>query len=180
MKRAAFTLVEVLAALSIIVVLVAFLTPVFRGARERALIQSSLSQLRQIHIAVTLYRNDWDAGGYSQMYSAGLPPYSYVYGTYMGLGPAAFRSPCGYKSTIEPNQSRLSVQYAPSPWSLYSDYLSTYQESALLANDPHCNPADVIYDSPFTKKRGLGVLLSGRLINQYKLGFPGDLRWWTP
>lgn len=180
MRKHAFTMIELIASISIVMVLVGILVPVFRSARERSLILSSLLRLKQMHVAVTIYRADWDAGNYENQYGAGLPSYAFVYGTYLHLGRQSFRSPCGYKPNIEGNVNELSYQYAPMPTDAYSKYLSLHREESILMNDPHCNPDSVVYGSPFTKKRGLGVLLSGRLINQYKTGSPGDLEWWTP
>jgi len=179
-RRSGITFVETMAVTLIIIVISAALIPVFRAVKERSLIQSSCMRLKQLHVAITLYRTDWDSGGYANQYAAGLPPYSYVYASHFGLGKGFFVSPCGYKPSIEGNLNHLSYQYAPSPYESFSKYLSEHLEESLVMNDPHCNPDDIAYNSPFLPKRGLGVVLSGRLINQYKRGSPGSLEWWTP
>ncbi len=58
--RAGFTLIELLAVVGIIAVLAALLFPVFSRVRESARRASCISNLRQIHHAVSLYIQDYD------------------------------------------------------------------------------------------------------------------------
>ena len=57
-NRHAFTLIELLVVISIIALLIAILLPALRSAREAAHMTASLSNLRQIGIAVNTYATD--------------------------------------------------------------------------------------------------------------------------
>lgn len=59
-KPRAFTLIELLVVIAIIAILAAILFPVFAQAKEAAKKTQSLSNLRQITLAWTLYVNDYD------------------------------------------------------------------------------------------------------------------------
>ncbi len=60
MKRHAFTLIELLVVIAIIAILAAILFPVFAKAREKSRTSSCSSNLKQLGLAVTQYRSDYD------------------------------------------------------------------------------------------------------------------------
>ena len=61
MRPRAFTLIELLVVIAIIAILAAILFPVFASARAKARQASSLSNLRQLGLAVSMYVQDYDA-----------------------------------------------------------------------------------------------------------------------
>lgn len=61
----AFTLLELLIVITIIVILVSFAFPAFRGVQERAKVTKDMNNLRQIGIATQLYMNDYDGALFS-------------------------------------------------------------------------------------------------------------------
>ena len=60
MKRKGFTLIELLVVIAIIAILAAILFPVFARAREKARQASCQSNLKQLAMAVIMYRGDYD------------------------------------------------------------------------------------------------------------------------
>jgi len=58
--RRGFTLVELLVVIAIIAILAAILFPVFARAREAARSASCRSNLKQIGLAINMYRQDYD------------------------------------------------------------------------------------------------------------------------
>src|SRR3972149_1546144 len=60
MKNKGFTLIELLVVIAIIAILAAILFPVFAKAREKARTASCQSNLKQIGLAVSMYKKDFD------------------------------------------------------------------------------------------------------------------------
>ena len=60
MKRRGFTLIELLVVIAIIAILAAILFPVFAQAREKARQTSCVSNIRQLGVALSIYRQDFD------------------------------------------------------------------------------------------------------------------------
>jgi prepilin-type N-terminal cleavage/methylation domain-containing protein len=58
--KQAFTLIELLVVVAILTILAAILFPVYRQARAASQKAVCVSHLRQVGLAATLYRDDWD------------------------------------------------------------------------------------------------------------------------
>jgi prepilin-type N-terminal cleavage/methylation domain-containing protein len=176
MKRG-YTLVEVMVVIAIIAVTTAIAYPAFSSARAAARVSSSADRLRQLHLAVEIYRNDWGAN--NDLDPESFPSHGYVYWSFLGLGKDFFRSPCGYKTGIEDNLMRLSYQYVPAPEPVFTAHLRRYGPDALLFRDPHCSGTVEAWNTPQMTKRVLAVTVGGQLINRMKRGSTLPLEWWV-
>ncbi|HWP30977.1 MAG TPA: type II secretion system protein [Fimbriimonadales bacterium] len=185
-----FTLIEVIVSVLIIIALAGLLMPVFQRVKRNFAIQDSLSRLKQLHLVLSIYRQDYGGEGYARydtpyaFYALGLPPWSYWWDPRkFGLDLEFWKSPCGADKTIFDTGIGGHfglITYAAglcySPEALrsndvyYRDYLATYRENAVAFLDMYCNPPGTVIGSPWTSKRGLAVLLSGQLVNRYKKG----------
>ena len=53
------------------------------------------------------------------------------------------------------------------------------QNKLLLIADDTCNPPEVLIQSPYVTKRGLGILLDGTLVDRRAQGDLHDPYWWS-
>ena len=84
--RRALGLVELLVVVAILGVLAAVLFPVFARSRERAKLTSCASRLRQLAVALNLYRVDHDGRGYIYtLRDDGMNHLRYPFNTYEGM-----------------------------------------------------------------------------------------------
>lgn len=207
-RKKGFTVLEALIALVVLSLLVAVLYPAMAAAKQRAIIGTAVQRLRQIHIGIEIYRNEWDGSdvftSYRSFYTLGLPvPEDPGYVQLPGVSPEVWRSPCASKpadwmicaTTGFPGLcgggivSYVAHRYEPSiidlPYadnanrSMYSDYLVTYRGNSVLVVDVHCNPPGTNMRAPFLKKRGLALLLNGSVVNKFAEGNAADLRWYS-
>lgn len=175
-RQRAITLVEVLVVIAILLVLAAIISPHLATAKRSAQIQTSLSRLRQVYLAIKLYQADHDGSvTYGRRAEMGLPSRRdvdlWIEGKSIPAYPRAmFLSACGQ----HPSDTTIGFTY----WfggSEQSDLnwaknVTLYEERMILVSDLQCtDPENDIYN-PYDRTRALGVLLSGQLINRVRTG----------
>ena len=96
-KRRAFTLIELLVVIAIIAILAAILFPVFAQARAKARQTACLSNMKQAGIAVTMYREDYDAH-YPRAY---------------GNDPTGVKDVIGWADAIQPYSKNIQFLHCP-------------------------------------------------------------------
>jgi prepilin-type N-terminal cleavage/methylation domain-containing protein len=113
----AFTLIEVLVVMAIIVGLAAILIPSLNSALERAKATKDMSNLRQLAMATQLYMNDnsgvlFSTSGswMSQLYNADPPPAAPKYLSSWGVFVSPFDRPASPR-TSSPNNANSAVSY---------------------------------------------------------------------
>src|ERR1700692_1426850 len=111
-KKSGFTLIELLVVIAIIAILAAILFPVFAQAREKARQSACLSNEKQIALAVSMYRQDWDSRGPF----AGWPP---------TVGGQYFYSQ-DWQFTIQPYLKNAQILRCPSDKASYDDRPVSY------------------------------------------------------
>lgn len=200
------TLAESLVVLVIIALLTAVITPVLLRAKRQAQTTSATSNLRNYHVALELYRSNWDAKevylSYMSFYDLGLPPYEGSEDRFLALlGPELanldkWMSPCGADQTIFDTAlpilnilGMISVCYGfYSPWTMtegsgnladYEFYIPEYRENIVVFADPYCNSPNTVMSNPLIPKRGLAITLSGQLVNRIKKGNAAKLRFYS-
>ncbi len=175
--RRGWTLVELLAVLAIVAVLCAILWPVAASAKQSAKVASSVSRLRQIHLAAVLYQQDWGARhDYGTAEDMGLPSLSQIGENRLGLSLEFWHSPC---SDTRPSDPRLDYTWAPDEVEEWVEFVSRLKEKALLSTDMTCNERDLPADSRWVRRRGLGVTFGGSLIRRFRDGDFRDPQWWS-
>jgi prepilin-type N-terminal cleavage/methylation domain-containing protein len=113
----AFTLIEVLVVIAIIIGLAAILIPSLNSALERAKATKDMSNLRQLAMATQLYMNDnsgvlFSTSGswMSQLYNADPPPAAPKYLSSWGVFVSPFDRPASPR-TSSPNSANSAVSY---------------------------------------------------------------------
>jgi type II secretory pathway pseudopilin PulG len=192
-NRRALTLIEVLVVLLITTIIAGIMIPVLSSAKGGAHIVDSQSRLRQLYVALELYRQQHDGGGSSYQYHAqGLAPNSYRWETGFGVEESFWRSPCGSDLTVFTSAGfgkRGEIFYAAPKYdpanistttnTIYKQYLEEYRDNAVVFLDHYCNPVGTRMNSPLIRKRGLAVLLSGQLKRVFRSGDASTLQFYS-
>lgn len=179
MKRA-FTLVEVVVCLAIVVIVAALTAPVFAKVKKNAQITASLSNLHQMHLALALYRLDSDGDGvYGTASQMGLPGMATVWKSKLGLPESVWHSPCGTDPALfSGSPDAFSYMYNPEDSESFSREAILHREEVVLVVDLNCGDPDRPFRARFLNHRGLGVRLGGQLVNRVKPGDPETSAWW--
>lgn len=169
-KKSGVSLIELVTVLAIIMVLAAILLPVFVRARESAQRSASLNNLKQIHLAMTVYRQDWE-GDAGSAEGLGLPPLS-PFSTAEAALPATeelWFSPCGrHKGGPSAHgRGRLHAVYDFFEW---RQAYAIGGESTPYILDFHCNDKSIVLESPFQLYRVHFITLMGSASNRMTYG----------
>ncbi|MBI1332439.1 MAG: hypothetical protein GC165_06135 [Armatimonadetes bacterium] len=173
------TLVEICMVSFILAFLAAMTFPIIASAKMSAKEAAATSNLRQLGLAIELYRQDNDA-----LPKPGLPDYTIV--DYFSA-PQVFgsqtaplwMSPCG----THPDTAFLVAKAKTNLMYLASTqedelFVRAYQEkgdSTAFLFDLNCNPADTsVVEGIYIKKKAIALRLDGSVEKKYKYGSPYD------
>ena len=176
-----FALIEVLIVVAILSILAALLFPVLSAARLEAKSTSSKAKLHNISLALMIYRSDW--GGTSDvgdLPDLGLPSTIQIARTAnnLGVGVGGWVSGCAYHPQSAP--PRHTMFYFPGEGGpRLVEASTTFQEDLLMVADDQCSSADINIQDVYRSKRGLGVLLSGTLVDRVAPGNLNDPAWYV-
>ncbi len=204
----ALTMVEALVILAIIAMLTALVYPVFGNLKRKMKVFTSMRQLRDIHVGVELYRNEY--GGvdvfhsYRSFYTLAipLPEETLPFNPHLpGIDHRSntWVSPCGNRNPLLANRDLtvfagfhgwfqyVALLYDPrmidSPYNdlrdLYGNYIPRYRSNIVLVVDTNCNPQGTKMAAPLTKKRGIALLLSGQVMDKFATGDATRLEWYS-
>jgi type II secretory pathway pseudopilin PulG len=173
-------MVEVLTVCGIIAIVAGITFPVVGIATRAAQISKTTSNLHQLHVAIKLYQLDWDGDGrYGDISEMGLPSIVQI----MKLGSLHVpeeveRSGCPVHPSRPPGAD--FIDYWPGGNGTdFSVMAQVFRENIIIFSDMNCTSADVPLDNVYQSRRGLGVLLSGQLLNKFKTGNAGRPGWWS-
>lgn len=171
---------EALISLIIIAGLVAILVPVFNRVKRSIQIRSSVEKMKQIYVAIEIYRNDY--GGVENYdhpksyYLLGLPTSNYWSSTLFGLPEEAWKSPCGKDETLwYSGWVNLNgwIDYASEYEPKYFTRLSCWHDSGPPNRDPNHYDADdswsanyLLYKDYLAKYRQNAVVLKDVFCNE--------------
>ncbi len=185
MKNRGMTILEAITGIAIIFILGSVLSPVFARSRREAQTTQSITELRQIHIGLSLYQQEWggDPGAVTPddlRYPSVRRTVKFVPDEPKGTQ-SLWRSPCGDDRDIFESGPTNLIGYKTYAYAWFEDlsgdpvadrpyyrYLETYQQNAMLAVDVFCNEPGTDFRNPFSTKRLLGISFSGQLWNRMR------------
>lgn len=186
MARRGFTLIEMLCVIAIIAVLAALLMPVLASAMRASKETVAISNVKQLHLAFSLYRSEYDGDvRYGKASEMGLPDMTRIYtGAPWRLLPGTeklWASPCGqHVDTTKAETAGTNLDYHASDIEdeTWASYAQRRQEEAVLVYDLNCSAPDAILHSPYMLKKVIGVRLNGSLVRRTTRELLIDLAAW--
>lgn len=168
--KLAFTLIELLSCIVLMAVLSSLIYPVLGQAKMSAKTAVAKTSLRNLYIATTIYRSDYEGIEFGDPASMGLPS-----SDSQGRNPALMdiltktvgsnqdsHSPCGrHPQPI----NYTSLAYMPNVVDDWRQWVKKLENMTILFADPNCNSRDIDINDQYAMKRSLGVALDGHIIS---------------
>ncbi len=178
--KTGITLIEVIVCVTIIMIVAAITYPVVVNAKDGALKTKSISNMRQVYLALEIYAQEHNGTPTGTMESMGLPPWPST--QYLGEGVKELYPP------RRPSVNWTFYAYNPMPTEIdrrepnWAQYTAEVGSSAVLICDPFFNPPrtdeyDMYWEDPYVRKFVMGITVSGTLVKKTRTGHM-DLRWW--
>lgn len=180
-KKRGFTLIEVLSVIGIVLALIALTMPVIANAKKGMYERACVSNLKQLHMAITIYRQEWDGDGvFGDAYEMGLPPF-----------PFSGRLPLMEFRCAEAGNDAFSTEgvHYYSFWSdpqldgnlpSWETYSQEYRGEAILIVDMNHNPKHLpLLHGDLLTRYGFGLSESGVLVKGKKRGDWFRRTWWN-
>ncbi len=172
-------MIEFLVSISIIVIIAAILTPTFLSAKRFANESSTKTRLHEFHLALMMYRQDWDETvSYGPVDQMGLPDAYNLLLTKLWLPQGMWKSPCG----DHPGRPILQINYDYFPGdggAHWTDHVGIYQDNMILMWDINCNDPSLDLYNSFESHLAIGVLLGGNIAVHRKPGRYDEASWWA-
>ena len=177
-RRSGITLTEVIVVVAIVAGLAALSTPAYVSAIRAGQEASSSARLRQFHQALTLYRQDNEAGAtYGPPAAMGLPLADSVFRDKLGFDVNFWQSPCG---DLGDPPLLMNYTYMPGNGGPHWDEpVVRYQDDMVLMFDENCNPKGTKRNYLYQIRKGLGVMVGGQLKVRRKTGAMDAGSWWA-
>ncbi|MBW7926692.1 MAG: prepilin-type N-terminal cleavage/methylation domain-containing protein [Fimbriimonadaceae bacterium] len=179
MKQSGFSLVETMVVLGIILVVAAISVPAVWSVRRKGDESLTRSNLRQLWLAIQLYREDWGGAEVGDMHAMGLPTSQAFHGIVERTGlrppkrPAA--NPIHWYYYMVPE---LGVVETPRMLRDWETHVATCGSQAVVVADFTFNDFNVLESNPYKLRKGFGVTLGGSVVAQERGGAPVFNGWW--
>jgi len=181
------SLVEVLIAISIVGILSAIAYPVFIDAKRRGAIAHSISNLKQIHVALSLYREEIRGGtapsGGDETTSLGLPPSLANLNLPLSVlrtgGQPSGTSPGVYTYVVLiPERDRKSFPEETQYMNAWKDYVKDVGERAVVLVDETQGSVPNSSKAFRTTRTAIGLRLEGSVETKSMRGILSSLENW--
>lgn len=171
--NSAVTLVEILVVLAIVAVVAAVTYPVFAHSRESGHRSSCVQRLRQLHLAISVYRLAENGADEGFPWEMGFPGESALDSVYREVG-----ARCAGVSASEQKPGDIvffgSFGEAPQIW---KSLVGQHGQCTVLIGDPNHNPGATLANPNF-QKVGIGVRLDGSVFQLNRYGDITNPNWW--
>ena len=165
-KSAGFTLIELISCIVIVAVLASILYPTLASAKMSSKVAAAKLNLKNLHLAITLYRLDYEGVEYGDAPAMGLPDTAAPGCPLMAIirktsGPDyRHQSPCGF----HPHSLNNTFHYYPSDPSDWKTWVEKLESRTMLFGDANCNTSNIDIENQFANKRCVGVALDGHIV----------------
>ncbi len=180
-KRVAFTLLEIIVVVAILLVIASIISPVIVKAAQAGKETATKNNLHQIYLGLMLYREKYDSKvEFGATVDMGLPVGMASSPAYLEVvnEKRTWRSPCCCHkdgSTGFPDYTTYFIDYSDffTDEDYWLRYVNKYQSSAVMVADYHCNPTDLALYSPVEPIKLIGVRLNGKIETRVRTADPG-------
>jgi len=179
----AVTLVEILVVISIAIIISALAFPALVSAKEASIRSSSMENLRQLHVALTLYRMDNGGDGrYGDYATMGLPPDLSHPSLKKWFAPSLWHSPCPNRHAGITKTATYNVFWSPEGTvgiQSWREYSQRRQGESVLVGDTNCSLPGDNWENYLLQHRAIGLYEAGNVRQFVKVGSPALADWWN-
>lgn len=177
-----FTMLELMIVVAIIAMLVGLSAPSLTQAMHSGKEAVSVQKLRQLHLALSMYRADQESSqDFGTIGDMGIPDWQKSRSALQPYGATSelWQSPC-YEHPEVHSGNPPEMQYWGADDPQFEVYSATYELNLIMFSDIHCTLPKKNLLNQFHTKRGLGVLLSGQIVRRTAPGMHFFPQWWAP
>jgi len=174
-------MLELLIVVTIIAMLVGLSAPSLTQAMHSGKEAVSVQKLRQLHLALSMYRADQESSqDYGTIGEVGVPDWP-LWQTALkpyGVNDDLWKSPCYLHR--EDNDLFPTIVYTGHTDQQFQIETTEHEGNFVIFRDMNCTLPKFSLNNQFHPKRGIGVTLNGRVIKKTAPDRFELARWWQP
>lgn len=178
--RRGFTLIEVLVVGAVLAILFTLSFPVFASVRAKGRKTMCVNQLKQIGIALSLYREQHEGADVGEPAAMGLPLHLGLLDLRPALSCTGIDDDSAraayYITWPEPGGTDRSTREMAQFW---AGYVARFGGASIVVYDPH-HQNEVPKSQTWQSWDVTGLRLDGCIVFRRNMGFPRHLSWWHP